>query len=319
LRSVYRNACFAALAAALTWTSWPSLRELASRWMVDPAYSHGFFVPLFSLYLLWRRREMVGASSAAIGSGTFFLVVGALLELAAGLLMIRTLAHYSLPFFVAGVCLAMWGWRGMNWAWPSIAFLFFMVPLPGPIADAMSQPLQRIATLVATYVVQLVGVPAVAEGNVILLSDARLGVAEACSGLRMLVAFVTFAAGAVLLIDRKVWEKGLILISAVPIAIICNVVRITVTAAMYEWVSSEAADAVFHDLAGWLMMPLALLLLGAELRLLSALFVVLQVPAPLAMESTGVGKSLASYDAKKNGAVRPSKKTAHSTKTFRRR
>ncbi|HEX7447963.1 MAG TPA: exosortase/archaeosortase family protein [Pirellulales bacterium] len=273
MNRIYRVVCFSAFAGALAWLLGPSLYELVIRWSSDPAYSHGFLVPVFAVYLLVRRRGMAGVSSPAVAWGLGLLGIGALLEIAAGVVMVRTLAHYSLPFFAAGICLVFCGWHCLKWAWPSIVFLFFMVPLPGPLGDLLSHPLQRVATKVATYVVQLIGVPAIAEGNVIVLSEARLGVAEACSGLRMLVSFVTFAVAVVFLVDRKPWEKAVVLLSAVPIAIIANVTRITVTAALYEWVSSELAEAVFHDLAGWLMMPLALALLAGELRLLSALFV----------------------------------------------
>ena len=189
------------------------------------------------------------------------------------ILFYQTLSHYSLPFFLAGTCMVLGGWPALGWAWPAAAFLLFMVPLPGPLADALGGPLQRIATQASTYLIQAVGVPAVADGNIILLSREPIGVAEACSGLRMLVLFVAIAAGFVLLIDRKPWEKLLILASAIPIAVIANVSRITVTAMMYEWVGDRAAQFVFHDFAGWLMMPLAVVLLTAEMFVLSKLLV----------------------------------------------
>ncbi|MGH7138962.1 MAG: exosortase/archaeosortase family protein [Pirellulales bacterium] len=302
MRSMYRAVCFCALVVSLIWAFWPAIQDLMVRWSSDPSYSHGYLVPLFSIYLLWQRRKLAGMSSPALVWGLAFLAVGTLLELAAGLLMVRTLAHYSLPFFLAGVCLALAGWKGMKWAWPAIVFLFFMVPLPGPIADMLGHPLQRVATITATYVVQLIGVPAVAQGNVILLTNEQLGVAEACSGLRMLVSFVTFSTGAVLLVDRKLWEKGLILASAVPIAIICNVTRITVTAAMYEWVNAEVAEKVFHDLAGWLMMPLALALLATELKLISSLFVEVEASAPLEVARSKTGEKKRPRSSEKRAA-----------------
>ncbi|HVC93788.1 MAG TPA: exosortase/archaeosortase family protein [Pirellulales bacterium] len=282
--SIYRVLCWLALVAALVWVYWSPMVELSSRWSADPSYSHGFLVPLFSIYLLWRRRTMAGASSPAVGWAVLFLALGTLLQLAASVLLIRTLTHYSLPFFIASVCLGLWGWNGMKWAWPSILFLFFMVPLPGPTADLLAHPLQRVATKASTYAIQVLGVPAVEEGNVILLSEGRIGVAEACSGLRMLVLFMTLAAGAVFLVDRRPWEKILVLASAVPIAVVANVARISLTATIYEWGSAELADRVFHDLAGWMMMPLAILLIAAELCLLSALMLVVPPSAPLALD-----------------------------------
>jgi exosortase len=280
---IYRITCWTALFAALAWVCWAPLAQMASRWSIDPSYSHGFLVPFISLYLLWRRRDRVKPAPPAIAWGVLFLAIGAALKIAASALLIQTLAHYSLPFFMAGVCLVLGGWANVKWAWPSIVFLFCMVPLPGALADRLGGPLQRVATTASTYAIQVLGVPAVDEGNVILLSESRIGVAEACSGLRMLVLFATLALGVVLLFDRKPWEKALILASAVPIAIVANVSRITLTAAMYEWVSAEAAEMVFHDLAGWLMMPFAVVMLFAELRLLSGLMTEPPSSAPLSL------------------------------------
>jgi exosortase len=283
-----RKLTWLALLAALGSLFWTALGQMASRWAVDPSYTHGFLVPLFSLYLLWHRRSLFQPSSPTIGWGLGFIGLGTGLMIAAAALLLQTLGHYSLPIFLAGVCLALGGWQTLKWAWPSLVFLFLMVPLPGPLADALGGPLQHVATVASTYVIQTVGVPAVAEGNVILLSEEPIGVAEACSGLRMLVLFVAIAAGFVLLVDRKPWEKLLLLASSIPIAIIANVTRITLTAMMYEWVSEHAAQLVFHDLAGWLMMPLAIALLAAEAALLANLIIEDRPTAPVAL---GLGRN----------------------------
>lgn len=287
LKHLMRFAAWLVLVGVVASLFWTPVAQMASRWAVDPSYTHGFLVPLFSLYLLWHRRTLLVASAPALWWGIGFIVLATGLMLAGAALFYQTLAHYSLPFFLTGVCLVLGGWPGLKWAWPSLAFLFFMVPLPGPLADALGAPLQRAATIASTYAIQVVGVPAVAEGNVILLSKEPIGVAEACSGLRMLVLFLAIAAGFVLLIGRKPWEKLLLLASAVPIAIGANVARITLTAMMYEWVGETAAQLVFHDLAGWLMMPLAVVLLIAEATLLSKLLVDDRATTPVAL---GLGK-----------------------------
>lgn len=268
-----RHLIWLPLLAALVLISAAPISQMASRWAADPAYTHGYLVPLFSLYLLWHRRSLWSCGTPAVSWGIGLIGLATGLMLAAEVFFYQTLAHYSLPLFLAGACLVLGGWPALGWAWPAAAFLFFMVPLPGPLADALGGPLQRIATQASTYLIQAVGVPAVADGNIILLSREPIGVAEACSGLRMLVLFVAIAAGFVLLIDRKPWEKLLILVSAVPIAVVANVCRITLTAMMYEWVGDQAAQFVFHDFAGWLMMPLAVVLLTAEMVLLSKLLV----------------------------------------------
>ena len=142
----------------------------------------------------------------------------------------------------------------------------------------MRLPLQRISTLASAFALQTLGLPAVTQGNIILLSDVQgkpieLGVVDACSGLKMLIVFFCLTTAFAILVKRPLGERLLILLSTLPIAMICNITRITATGVLYATVGERLANLVFHDLAGWLMMPMALLLLWGELWLLSALFV----------------------------------------------
>lgn len=157
----------------------------------------------------------------------------------------------------------------------SLAFLVFMIPLPYRIEVALGGPLQRIGTLASTYALQTVGLPALAEGNIIRLDDrASIAVVEACNGLGMLVAFACYATAAAMVMEgRDPITRSLILLSTVPLALLANITRITATGLVHATLGGGAADLVFHDLAGWLMMPLALALLWAELALLAALIV----------------------------------------------
>ena len=111
-----------------------------------------------------------------------------------------------------------------------------------------------------------------AQGNEILLAEAKLGVADVCSGLRMMTLFIAVCVGAAFLMRRPLAEKVVVVLSAAPIAVVANVIRITATGVLYETTSPDFAEAVYHDLAGWFMMPLAVLLLWAEIGLLSKLF-----------------------------------------------
>src|SRR5690349_20010659 len=120
----------------------------------------------------------------------------------------------------------------------------------------MSHKLQRVATISSTWLLQLIGLPAVSEGNVILLPIGRIGVGEACSGLRMLLVFFTITVLAAFLIRRPLWERLVVALSAVAIAMSSNVIRITATAVLYEYCGESLALTVYHDMAGWLMMPL---------------------------------------------------------------
>jgi exosortase len=140
-----------------------------------------------------------------------------------------------------------------------------MIPPPGRFESMLSGPMQRIATVVSANILQTFGFFAHADGTIIILSEVDLGVVEACSGLRMLIAFLAMSTAIALVLDRPPWQKILVILGAAPVALICNIGRIVVTAIMHETVGKEWADLVFHDLAGWLMMPAGLALLWVEL------------------------------------------------------
>ncbi|HJT77772.1 MAG TPA: exosortase/archaeosortase family protein [Gemmataceae bacterium] len=271
-----------ALAAALLWSFWPTLQEMAHRWTNDPQYSHGYVVPVLALVLLWVRRE--GRPPAVLRPswwGTAFLGGAALLCLVGAGLNYATLDQLALLVCVAGSCLLLGGWPALRWAWPAVVFLVFMLPLPYSLETALSLPLRHLATGASTYALQTLGFPAVAEGNVILIGDLKLGVLEACSGLSMLLTFFALSAFVTLLVRRPLATQAVIFLSAAPIGVLMNVARITATAALARLVSSAAANVLFHDLAGWVMMPLALGLLWLEVRLLDRLFVAPEGTGPV--------------------------------------
>src|SRR5205085_3020112 len=134
---------------------------------------------------------------------------------------------------LAGTCVCLGGRPALWWAWPAIAFLMFMLPLPYRAELALSHPLQSFATFCSTYSLQTLGFAAVSEGNVIILDNTRIGVVEACNGLGMLVTFFAMTTGTVLIVRRSLIEMLVIIVSAVPIALIANVTRITGTSILH--------------------------------------------------------------------------------------
>jgi exosortase len=265
----------AALAAgvlALVWAYWTTLAEMAQRWARDPQYSHGYLVPGFAVLLLGLRRRQLAGDVRGVWWGWAVLGVGLVLRLVGGFFYFVWLDDISLLPCLAGLVLLFGGRVGWRWAWPAVAFLVFMIPLPHRVSVSMASPLQDFATTTSTFLLQTLGFPALAEGHIIRLNEVEIGIVEACSGLRMLVIFFALSTGAALVIRRPLWEKLVLVFSAVPIALVVNVIRITATGILHETVGSDWANAVFHDLAGWLMMPLALVALGLELHLLKRLF-----------------------------------------------
>jgi exosortase len=261
--------------ACLAWAFGSALAELWTAWQTSEQYSHGFLVPPFAVFLLWLRREKLDTAALRpnLIGGLLILAVGLLLRLFGAYFHYVWLNTITLIPCIAGVCWLLGGLAAWRWAWPSILFLAFMVPLPWNLSTALSGPLQRIATVSSTFILQVFGLPALAEGNIIKLNDAAIDVVEACSGLRMLVVFFALATAVALVIRRPLLDRILIVVSAAPIAVLSNIIRITVTGLLHQMISSDAANAFFHDVAGWLMMPLALGLLALELKVLKHLFI----------------------------------------------
>jgi exosortase len=264
----------ALVAIAIGWSWWPSLCEMASRWSSDPRYSHGFLVPIFSAYLLWSRRSLLdGAKPRPRVWGLALIAAGSLLGIGGARFYFGWLEGIAPLISLAGMAVLAGGLPVLRWAWPAIAFLIFMVPLPYRLETALGSPLQRAATLASTYTLQTLGLPAVAEGNIILIDDMRIGVVEACNGLGMLLMFFAFATAFALVARRDWWDRIAILLGAAPIAFLANVARIVITGVLHRLVGGPVADAFYHDLAGWLMMPLALVAFAIELAILARLFV----------------------------------------------
>jgi exosortase len=182
---------------------------------------------------------------------------------------------------ITGGVVLLGGGPAWRWSWPALGFLLFMLPLPFQLEAALSHPLQRLATAASTYGLQTLGLPALAQGNIIIIDDLKIGVLEACNGLSMLLTFFALSTAMALVIRRPLATKIVLVWSAVPIALVLNVARITVTGVLHRTVGSAIANAVFHDLAGWLMMPLALGFLWLELLLLARLLIWAETTGPV--------------------------------------
>ncbi len=259
----------ALLGGVLAWTYASSLAALVGHWWNEPDYVYCFLVPVFSAYLLWRRREMMHFTPVrGVAWGVPLLLLAAAMRWASAYYYFALLDPMSLVPCLAGLALLLGGWKALGWAWPAITFLVFMVPLPGFTAGLLSHPLQRIGTIASTFLIQMVGIPSFFRGNVIILPQTELGVVEACSGLRMMMLFVTVCCGVALVMKGSVLLRLAVLLSAAPIAVLANIARITGTGILYQFVRPEIADWVFHDVAGFFMMPLAVMILWGEVELL---------------------------------------------------
>lgn len=264
----------AGLLALFAWAYWTTLVDVKHHWDLDPLYSHGYLVPAFACLLLWLRKDLLqGKDLRPSAWGLALVALGAAMRLGPLYYGFTVTDRYSILPTLAGLVVALGGWTALRWAWPGVAFLLFMLHLPAGVDQWLAAPLQRIATAASTNALQTFGFFAVSEGNVIFLSDSQLNVAEACSGLNMLVTFCAMTTAVAVLAQRSLVQRLLIVASSLPLAVVCNVVRIALTGAVQEIVGQgRTSHLVFHDVAGWLMILLGLGLLWLELAVLNRLF-----------------------------------------------
>jgi exosortase len=249
---------------------WDTLALTSAAWD-DPLYSHGWIVPVFALALMWIRFEPfkpVPAIERWIGLAV--LASGLLVRLLGIYLTSNPIDRFSFIIAIFGLYMLIGGWHLIRWAGPALGFLVFMFPLPSILEHEILWKLQAFASTCATVVLQTLGVPAFQQGNIINIFGMELLVADACSGLRMATIFVALAVAMVFLIERPWWDKFTILLSAIPIALLVNIIRVVVTGLIYYWVGDESllARKIAHDWAGYFMMPLALGILWLELQIL---------------------------------------------------
>lgn len=276
----------AAIVGLLGWAYLPMLRVFADKWLNDPQYSHGLLVPFFSAYLI---RRAWGGESLTLKPlpilGGALLVLTLVLRAAGGALLFYQFDAAALLLSLASVSLMFGGLPLLKRAWPAIAFLIFMVPLPYELERNVGAPLKTAATVASTFLLQTIGLPAIRDGNLILIDEVRLGVVDACSGLKMMVTFAAFSFGAVLLMQRSRFEKLMVLLGIIPIAVLTNVLRITATGVSFSGIADKATQDFLHDMHGWLMMPVGLALLWVEVWVLRKLVVEDTAPAPAFVRS----------------------------------
>ena len=276
--------CVIFVGLALVFSYSGELVRLVGRWWGNQDYIHGFVVIPFAIYLAYRRRAMVSnvKFEGQYGIGTALIGVAVLMRCVSAYMSDPILGPLSLPVCSAGVAAILGGRKMLAWLWPSFVVLPFMIPLPDFMASWGNLALQRVATLSSTFILQTLGVPAASFGNIIVLTDAELGVEEACSGLRSTVLFLAVSVGAALMIDG-IPERIVAILIAIPAAIIANTIRIVATGLLYQYSSTALAEAVFHDFFGFLMLPLAAAMVMFGVRLTSAVLPEIKDDAPIAL------------------------------------
>jgi exosortase len=281
------------------------IRDIVRLWVIDPSWSHGFLIPLFSLYFINRRRndilglEYVGdplldllrgrrptglspGQTRANYLGLFLLLI----LLAFYVFNVVSPAGYaylrpmSMIAALGAVVLFLGGWRLIRCTWLPIVFLVFAVPLPRRYYVSLTMPMRHLAARVAAVLLNLVNdLEATAKGAIIEVVyegqqlEPALDVEEACSGMRLLMAFVALGIAMAYLHYRPMWQRTILLLSTVPIAVFCNVVRVTATGFIYVLVGPSYTQGIYHDVLGLAMLPVAFGLYGLLAWFMSSLFI----------------------------------------------
>jgi exosortase len=261
-----------ALLAALVWSYWPTFARLVATWETEPDYSHGFLVIPLALWFLWVRRERFPGWHGPAWFGLALIGFSILMRTAGSLYYVDAVEDWSLVLWCTGALWLVGGPSLVAWSWPALVFLLFMIPLPFRAERLLSLPLQGAATEISVWILQVLGQPAIPNGHVIDIGGHQLEVAEACSGLRIFMGIMAFAFAYLVLVRSTWWEKLLLAAGVLPVALLANSIRIVATAFLYNYSSSETAERFGHDLAGWLVVPLAAALLGLFVWYLRKLF-----------------------------------------------
>ena len=256
----------------LAWSYHSSLANLINYWQHDSNYSHGWLIVPIAGFILWQRRDELGAGMIKARFWNFLPLIGLL---AARYWLYERNEQWvegaTIPLVVGAIVFAVGGWGLFRWALPGVVYLLFMIPLPPRFNDLLAGPLQMLATIGSVTVLRAIGQPVLSEGNVIWVGTQRLEVAEACRGLSMLLSFVALITAMVILVRRPLWQRILLLVSTIPIALLCNIIRIAVTAVLYKQFNRPVETV--HDWAGLGMMVLALALVALELLIMDWLVI----------------------------------------------
>ena len=266
--------CLAALGIAFQ----DGLAAMWTVWSTSEEYSHGPVIPFIVAFLLWQKRFALGqlceqgnhtATNPGSKWGVVVIAAAALLNLMGTLATLHVLQQYAFVLAIYGIALALIGWRGIRLVWAPLLLLAMMVPLPNFFLNNLSANLQLISSQIGVAVIRLFGISVFVEGNVIDLGAYRLQVAEACSGLRYLFPLLTLSFLMAYLFKVALWKRVVLMLSAIPITIGMNSLRIGIIGVMVEHWGTSMAEGFLHDFQGWAVFMASGVVLVLEMMILA--------------------------------------------------
>lgn len=280
-RAQQQLAAIAGVLAAMAIVYWPVLTSLVRAWYTDDNYSHGFFIVPLAMYFAWERRRAIAAAPSRPSWLGVVIVAASLVLLVGGMLGAELfLSRVSLIGALAGAILYLFGWAQLRILLFPLAFMLLMIPLPAIIFNKIAFPLQLLASHVGESTINAMHIPILREGNVLILANATLEVAEACSGIRSLVSLFTLGIVFGYFVDRRIWVRTLIALSAIPVAILANGLRVASAGVAAHYLGTAGVKGLFHEFSGWVVFVVAFLMMFAFERLLRRIAPPRPTPAP---------------------------------------
>jgi len=250
---------------------WVPLSHMVEIWLNREEYSHGFFIPVISIYLIWIRKNEWLAAGGVRWPGLIITIMGAALLLIGNMATIRLLGQYGIITILIGAFIARYGTKAFRCVWMPFVFLFFMAPFPPFIHNQLSLKMQLVSSLLGVKFIQTCQIPVFLEGNVIDLGIYQLQVAEACNGLRYLFPLFSLSFLFAYLYKGAWWQRWLIFLSAAPLTILLNSFRIGVIGVLVNYWGIDMAEGFLHDFEGWLVFMVCVGLLLLEIKMLARL------------------------------------------------
>ena len=245
------------------------VQGLVYDWIHLHDFSHGFLIPIVSLYFVYERRKQFSAlSPSSSWAGLVLLIIGIILFLLGNIATEYFILRFSMLIVIVGIILFLLGKEYYKTIQFPIIFLIFMIPIPSILMAQVTFPMQLFASKVASRSLDLVGIPVLREGNVILLANTSLEIAEACSGIRSLISLLALSVVFAYISQRVTWKRVLLVLSTFPIAIIANAARVSGTGILAHYYGDSVAQGFFHGFSGWILFVVAfvcLFLFGALL------------------------------------------------------
>ncbi len=253
---------FILLFIPFSFTYYSIFLDMVSDWWLDPNYSHGFIIPVVSLYILWEKRDSLKTIEKESSMwGCFFILLGI------GLFLVGKAGgeffsmRLSMLLVLGGMVLSTFGKQFFKEIFFPYLLLIFMIPLPYILYNSLTLPLKSIATQLSTLLMSFFSMPVLREGNIIHLPTIDLQVVEACSGIRSLISLMALGTIFAYFLQTSNLKRSILIISTIPIAIFTNGLRIGITGMLATFVSPELAHNFFHLFSGWVVFIMAIALL----------------------------------------------------------